>query len=349
MDEGRRGKDVGKSPGLQRPRGLARPAVDGRRLFGAHLALGDAALADAHAARHVPLRHDPDRQRQRLLHPLGHPLARVDAAALDDLRDRLGHNGARDVRVRRGVVGVRGRGRVEPVDPPLRHGLRERVEGDAVDWVVQVDGEADLLVLLLVGDFDDALRGWFFGRRRRAGLEQLLGCGLADGLDGQEDVAAPHGVRLAQHLRRLLRGRLDPAPRGVELVGVCLGAGARQLGRLDGAPDGVDAAGVGRGDGPPPGPVAPAGAGGLVAAVLGSPSSGSGFLTPLDDHEIAALHLGHDAGEDGVDQGVQAGVTGEVVRDVDLETLMGGDGRGQGVEERGECGERKCLQLAACM
>lgn len=65
----------------------------------------------------------------------------------------------------------------------------------------------------------------------------------------------------------------------------------------------------------------------------------AGFVPALDDEEVAAFDLGHDAGEGLVDERVEGGVADEVVGGVDLEAFVGGDGGGEGVQDIGEGGE----------
>lgn len=62
-------------------------------------------------------------------------------------------------------------------------------------------------------------------------------------------------------------------------------------------------------------------------------------MAALDDEEIAAFDLGHYAREGAVYEGVEGGVADEIVGDVDLEPFVRGDGRGEGVEDVGECWE----------
>jgi hypothetical protein len=83
----------------------------------------------------------------------------------------------------------------------------------------------------------------------------------------------------------------------------------------------------------PPGPVVPASAAATVAVER---AALCGFRTALDDHQVAAFDLGHDAGEGLVYERVERGVADEVVCDVDLETFVLGDGRGDAVEDVGE-------------
>ena len=62
-------------------------------------------------------------------------------------------------------------------------------------------------------------------------------------------------------------------------------------------------------------------------------------MPALDDKQVAAFDLRHDAREDLVDQWVQRRVADQVVRDVDLQALVRGDWRGEGVQDAGEGGE----------
>lgn len=74
-----------------------------------------------------------------------------------------------------------------------------------------------------------------------------------------------------------------------------------------------------------------------------------GFLPFLDDHQVAAFDLRHDAREDAVDQRVKGWVAGEVVRNMDLEAFVGGDGRGDRLQDvlEGRHGER--LEVVPCL
>jgi hypothetical protein len=57
--------------------------------------------------------------------------------------------------------------------------------------------------------------------------------------------------------------------------------------------------------------------------------------------------LCHDAVEDAVDEGVERGVADEVVRDVDHEALVRGDGRREGVQDVGEGGQGPVSEFVA--
>ena len=59
-------------------------------------------------------------------------------------------------------------------------------------------------------------------------------------------------------------------------------------------------------------------------------------MAALDDEEIAALDLRHDARKDAVDQGVERRIPNEIVTDVDKKALVGGDGRRESVEDVGK-------------
>ena len=54
-------------------------------------------------------------------------------------------------------------------------------------------------------------------------------------------------------------------------------------------------------------------------------------MATLDDEKVASLNLCHDAREGVVDEGFEGGVADEVVRDVDLKTLVRRDRRSDGV------------------
>jgi hypothetical protein len=71
-------------------------------------------------------------------------------------------------------------------------------------------------------------------------------------------------------------------------------------------------------------------------------------VAALDDEEVAALNLCHHAREGVVDEGVEGGVADEVVRYVDLKTLVRRDWRSDGVEEVGKCWEGAGAQLTTC-
>ena len=59
-------------------------------------------------------------------------------------------------------------------------------------------------------------------------------------------------------------------------------------------------------------------------------------MTSLDDQEIAALDLGHDATKDTVDERIEGGVSDEVVGYVDEEPLVRRNRRGEGMKNIGE-------------
>lgn len=256
------------------------------------LALAQAALAHAHPSGHVPLRHDAHAQAEGLLDPLGDPFAGVDAAALDDLADLVGH--ARELQLLVVVVvvvavaagGRQRRGRVQPADPLGRDVLADGAVDDVVDGVEHVDGEAHVGVGgAVLGDgarFLLGLAGGAAGEQRRVRVD-------GDGLHGEEDVAGAHGVLLADGLQRALLRLGDAAAGREEVVGVALGADAAELRPLDEALHGAQVAR--RVHLPPPGAVAPAGGtrGAPVEAVGGS--AGGVLVAPLDDEEIAALDL----------------------------------------------------------
>jgi hypothetical protein len=71
------------------------------------------------------------------------------------------------------------------------------------------------------------------------------------------------------------------------------------------------------------------------------------LVAALEDNELAAFDLGHDAGEGLVDDGVEGGVGEEVVCDVDGKTFVRGDGGRDVGEEGGEGWEGAGGQVAA--
>ena len=82
----------------------------------------------------------------------------------------------------------------------MREGLRDGVECDTVDGVMQVDGEAEEV-------FREVFRVYhplvFVGVLGGA-TKEVRGGGVGDCLDGEEDVAAADGVALAQVFGGLL-------------------------------------------------------------------------------------------------------------------------------------------------
>ncbi len=70
-------------------------------------------------------------------------------------------------------------------------------------------------------------------------------------------------------------------------------------------------------------------------------------MPSLNDHEIAAFDLGHDAREGGVDQRVEGGIADYVMGDVDLEAFVRGDRRCKGVDDVGEGRESTRAKFAA--
>ncbi len=71
------------------------------------------------------------------------------------------------------------------------------------------------------------------------------------------------------------------------------------------------------------------------------------FAAALDDEEVTAFDLRHDAGESRVDEGVQGGVVEDVVGGVDLEAFVGGDGGGDVGDEVCEGWEGAGAQVGA--
>lgn len=59
-------------------------------------------------------------------------------------------------------------------------------------------------------------------------------------------------------------------------------------------------------------------------------------MSSLNDEEVAAFNLGHYTGESGVYEGVEGWVADEIVGDVDLKAFVGGNGRGERMEDVGE-------------
>lgn len=70
-------------------------------------------------------------------------------------------------------------------------------------------------------------------------------------------------------------------------------------------------------------------------------------MASLDDEQVAALNLAHDALEDLVDEGVEGGVADNVVGDVDEEAFVGADGRRECVKDIGEGGQSTASKLVA--
>ena len=111
--------------------------------------------------------------------------------------------------------------------------------------------------------------------------EEVGGRGVADGLDGEEDVTAADGVGVAEHFGGLFGGFFDAAPRREVVARVRFGTGIRQLGALYETLDGAEVARFGCL--PPPGAVAPA-AGGEFGGVGVGVAARAGFVPALDDH-----------------------------------------------------------------
>lgn len=277
------------------------------------LSSADAAFADAHSPGDVPLGNNPDRQLNRLLHPLSNPLPRIDTAALDDLLDRRRQRGHRVCVLLR----VSCRRRIHPVCPLLGKALRECGKRDAVDGIVEIDSKSDQVVSL-VRLLNAARLGLLLIRRTS---KQVRLSAVTDRLDGEEDVGAAHGVGFGEDLAGRLRGFLNAALAGEEVGGVALGTDAHQLGSLDEALDGAEVALDAYVT--PPGAVGPAGG---AASCESSIRALARFGSSLDDHEIAALHLGHDARECGIDDGIKRGIVVQIMGDVDLEALVLGNG-----------------------
>lgn len=71
------------------------------------------------------------------------------------------------------------------------------------------------------------------------------------------------------------------------------------------------------------------------------------LLAPLNDHEIPAFHLRHHSREDGVDQGINNRIAREVMGNMDLKALVGGDRGRKCVDERRERWDGLISKLAA--
>ncbi|KAJ6442775.1 LOW QUALITY PROTEIN: NAD-dependent malic enzyme, mitochondrial [Purpureocillium lavendulum] len=149
------------------------------------LASAETALAHAHSARDISLGHDADREVQRLLDPLCHPLPRVHATVVEDLLDLVRNATLKGVTTLIGGTGRQRRRGVEPPDPFGRYALADGGELDLVHGVENEYGEADVLVAFVL--LLDCRRLLLLLGRRGARKERLIAID-ANGLDGQEQV-----------------------------------------------------------------------------------------------------------------------------------------------------------------
>ena len=224
------------------------------------------------------------------------------------------------------------------------------MEGERVQRVVQVDGEGDEVGVGVVGGGVGGGGGSFFGLLGGACGEEGGVGGEGDGLDGEEDVRAADGVGGLEGLGGALGGSLDAAAGVEEFARGALGADAREPRALAPA---VHDAQVARGRVlAPPGAVVPGAGGAAEHAALVADGGGVGGLGArvagaLHHHEVAAFDLRHDAGEGLVDERVQRGVVLHVVRGVDLQALVCGDGGGDVGDDGGEGWEGAGAQVGA--
>jgi hypothetical protein len=74
----------------------------------------------------------------------------------------------------------------------------------------------------------------------------------------------------------------------------------------------------------------------------------SRFLSPLDNEKLATFDLGHDTAEDAVDERIEGGIAGQVVRDVDMEALVRRDGRSKSMKNVGKGWQGAVADSVAC-
>ena len=218
-----------------------------------------------------------------------------------------------------------------------------------MNGVVEEYGKCESVLVLVLGTLNSTLLLLVLalGGDRGACLEELVVGVKRDGLDGEEDVRGAHGIGLGENLGGLLGDLLEAASAGEKVVGVSFGIGAGQLGALDDTSDGGNVSLLVLVA--PPGPVGPASCasqdGAAVACVRGT--AGTRLGAALNDEEITAFDLGHDACEDSVDEGVERGVAMDVMCYVDLKTLVGRDWRSDGLDQRLKGGNGERADVAA--